>query len=121
MEKILPIYILYSKYNPPRNNDRNTNPIPVYINSDITIGLVFVLEILNLFFNIWDFTKLPASPGMNENANEEKYIKKLSLNGIWILEFFNNKFQRKKRRNQPKKINENIIGKNSVLKFDIFS
>ena len=70
-----------SKTTPPIS-DKDTNPIPVYKNSDITIGLVFALEILNLFFNICALIKGPTSPGIMDNANPLKYVEKLDFNGI---------------------------------------
>ena len=85
------------------------------------IGLDFDLDISYLFFNICALIKSPTSPGINDKPNPEINIEKLDLGGILIFTFLNKKCQRKKIINQPRITKENIIGKNSILKFNNLS
>ena len=85
------------------------------------IGLDFDLDISYLFFNICTLTKSPTSPGINDKPNPEINIEKLDLGGILIFTFLNKKCQRKKIINQLRITKENIIGKNSILKFNNLS
>ena len=85
------------------------------------IGVDFDLGISYLFFNICALTKSPTSPGINDSPNPDINIEKLDLVGISIFTFLNMKRQRKKRISHPKTIKENIIGKNSTLKFNNLS
>ena len=58
---------------------------------------------------------------MTANANPEKKINKLSFFGIKILEFFNSKCHLTNITNQPDVTSGMIIGKNPILKLEIFS
>ena len=113
-------YVPNSKYQIPKN-DKNTKPITLYNCSNITIGTVLLLGIPNFVFSSWDFIKSPIFPGITDNAKLEKKITKLSFFGIKILEFFNSKCHLANSINQPDVTSEIIIGKNSILKLEIFS
>ena len=85
------------------------------------IGVDFDLGISYLFFNICVLTKSPTSHGINDKPNPEINIEKLDFTGMLISIFLNKKCQRKKIISQPKITKENIIGKNSILKFNNLS
>ena len=57
----------------------------------MTMGTVFVREMLELVLRSWDLISIPIWPGVISKADPEKKIAMLFVNGTFILEFLSKK------------------------------